>query len=109
MPRQTVLPTAFLIGSILLLVWTSERRSRRPVTSQQTTHPHLAPPVSTETLIHILCTCLCGLGVMWLIPWAAILPVTGGSGWIPGLATAGMLIVAAFYATTKQRDKHQRD
>ena len=109
MPRQTVLPAALLIGSILLLVLTSDRLSRRPLPSHEATHPNFALFVSAETLVHILCACLCGLGVMWITPWAAILPIASGSALIPGLVTAGLLIVASFYATAKQRGKRQQD
>jgi hypothetical protein len=98
MSTDSLLPTVLLIGSAVLLVLAQDHVFRRSSSSQDLGRQLPPLPITTRTLISILCACLCGLGAMWLIPWTAVLPANGGRGLIPGLAIVIPLAAASIYA-----------
>ena len=85
-----------LISLVLLLVFLYETKSRQ--------QPHIEPPqidapaAPKRASIALLCTFVCAVGTIWLVPWAAALPGTGASGLLPGVLFVAFLSIGVFCA-----------
>jgi len=90
------LPTVSLAGLILLLVLL-EIAVRKNAQEDELSRPP-PPAMRARRSVGLLCTFACAVGAIWLIPWAAFLPLTDASGLLPGILFVAFLLIGVLYA-----------
>lgn len=96
MTGNSWLPTVSLAGLILLLVLL-EIAVRKNVQEDELSRPS-PPALWARRSVGLLCTLACTVSAIWLIPWAAFLPLTDASGLLPGILFIAFLSIGVLYA-----------
>ena len=96
MTGNSWLPTVSLAGLALLFVLL-EIAVRRNVQEDELSRPP-PPAMRARRSVGLLCTFACAVGAVWLIPWAAFLPLTDASGLLPGMLFIVFLSIGVLYA-----------
>jgi len=102
MPSDASVFLVLLVCPILLIALAWEISSRRASPTVRGTQdrpaPHPARVTLTRTLPALLCAFLCGVGALWLLPWATILPSIQDPGLAPGILFITLLSIGVLYA-----------